>query len=187
MGSRRWRASSAACRTAPASPSSTILPRSSLKPVQALACLTAGAPLEGERLALATASHAGTDRHVSVVRDILDAAALGEDALGCPPAWPGDQATRDMTKQEMWGRGNSGTPVGAAEFSKTRTHVRGAVAMAHAGDAAKADAQFYVTLAAAHRLDPDYVVFGKVISGMDVVLKIAPADRIVRVTVRGAK
>jgi L-asparaginase II len=72
-----------------------ILPRSSLKPVQALACLTAGAPLEGERLALATASHSGTDRHVSVVRDILDAAALGEDALGCPPAWPGDQSTRD--------------------------------------------------------------------------------------------
>lgn len=72
-----------------------ILPRSSMKPIQALACLTAGAPLEGERLGLATASHAGTDRHVSVVRDILDAAALGEDALGCPPAWPSDQATRD--------------------------------------------------------------------------------------------
>ncbi|MGZ8803969.1 MAG: asparaginase [Microbacterium sp.] len=72
-----------------------ILPRSSLKPVQALACLTAGAPLEGEKLGLATASHAGTDRHVSVVRDILDAAALSEDALACPPAWPGDQATRD--------------------------------------------------------------------------------------------
>ena len=74
---------------------SPILPRSSLKPIQALACLTAGAPLEGERLALATASHSGTDRHVSVVRDILDAAALTEDALGCPAAWPGDQATRD--------------------------------------------------------------------------------------------
>jgi len=72
-----------------------ILPRSSLKPVQALACLTAGAPLEGERLAMATASHSGTDRHVSVVRDILDAAALSEDALGCPAAWPSDQATRD--------------------------------------------------------------------------------------------
>jgi L-asparaginase II len=75
--------------------SAPILPRSSLKPVQALALLTAGAPLEGERLALATASHSGTDRHVSVVRDILDAAALGEDALGCPPAWPADQSTRD--------------------------------------------------------------------------------------------
>lgn len=72
-----------------------ILPRSSLKPVQALACLTAGAPLGGERLGLATASHSGTDRHVAVVRDILDAAALNERSLGCPPAWPGDRATRD--------------------------------------------------------------------------------------------
>lgn len=72
-----------------------ILPRSSLKPLQALACLTAGAPLEGEQLVLATASHSGTDRHVSVVRDILDAARLGEEDLGCPPAWPLDQATRD--------------------------------------------------------------------------------------------
>jgi len=88
---------------------------------------------------------------------------------------------------EAWGRGNSGTPIGVAEISKTRTHVRGAVAMAHSGDAAKADSQFYVTLADAHRLDPDYTVFGRVISGMDVVLKIAQADRIVRVTVREAK
>jgi len=76
-------------------PSSLILPRSSLKPLQALACLVAGAPLEGDRLGLATASHSGTDRHVAVVRDILDAARLGEDALACPPAWPGDTATRD--------------------------------------------------------------------------------------------
>ena len=72
-----------------------ILPRSSLKPLQALACLTAGAPLEGEQLVLATASHAGTDRHVSVVRDMLAAAGLSEEDLGCPAAWPLDQATRD--------------------------------------------------------------------------------------------
>ncbi len=99
----------------------------------------------------------------------------------------GDPATRDMTKQATWGTGGSGTPIGAAEISKTRTHVRGAVAMAHAGDASKADSQFYVTLADVHRLDSDYTVFGKVISGMDVVMKIAQTDRIVRVTVRGAK
>lgn len=74
---------------------SPILPRSSLKPLQALACLAAGAPLDGERLALATASHSGTDRHVAVVRDILGTAGLGEDALGCPAAWAGDQPTRD--------------------------------------------------------------------------------------------
>ncbi|WP_425841042.1 asparaginase [Microbacterium sp. PA5] len=74
---------------------SPILPRSSLKPLQALGCVTAGAALDGERLALATASHSGTDRHVAVVRDILDAAGLDESALQCPPAWPGDAPTRD--------------------------------------------------------------------------------------------
>lgn len=81
-------------------PSSLVLPRSSLKPLQALACVTAGAPLEGERLGLATASHSGTDRHVAVVRDILDSAGLGENALGCPPAWPSDTATRDELVRE---------------------------------------------------------------------------------------
>lgn len=76
-------------------PDALILPRSSMKPLQALGCVTAGAALEGERLALATASHTGTDRHVAVVREILEAARLGEESLGCPVAWPTDQATRD--------------------------------------------------------------------------------------------
>lgn len=78
-----------------------ILPRSSLKPLQALACLTAGAPLEGERLALATASHSGTDRHVAVVREILAAAGLEESTLRCPPAWPGDTRARDELVREL--------------------------------------------------------------------------------------
>ena len=99
----------------------------------------------------------------------------------------GDPASRDMTKKEEWGRGGSGTPIGAAEFSKLRTHVRGAVAMAHAGDASKADSQFYVTLAPTPRLDGSYTVFGKVTTGMDVVLKIEVGDRIVRATVKGEK
>ncbi|MFD4959370.1 asparaginase [Microbacterium sp. NPDC058389] len=82
-------------------PTALILPRSSLKPLQALACLSAGAPLEGERLGLSTASHAGTDRHVAVVREILASAEVGEDALGCPPAWPSDTATRDELVREL--------------------------------------------------------------------------------------
>lgn len=82
-------------------PSALILPRSSLKPLQALGCLSAGAPLEGEQLALATASHSGTDRHVEVVRAILAAAGLSEDALGCPPAWPGDVPTRDELVRDL--------------------------------------------------------------------------------------
>lgn len=77
-----------------------ILPRSSLKPLQAVACVTAGAALEGAQLSLATASHTGTDRHAAVVRDVLAAGGLTEDALGCPPAWPGDTATRDEMVRE---------------------------------------------------------------------------------------
>jgi peptidyl-prolyl cis-trans isomerase B (cyclophilin B) len=99
----------------------------------------------------------------------------------------GDPASRDMTKKDQWGTGGSGTTIGAAEFTKTRTHVLGAVAMAHAGDASKADSQFYVTLAPQPRLDGQYTVFGKIISGMDVVQKITAGDRIVRATVREAK
>ncbi|MGB4780349.1 asparaginase, partial [Microbacterium sp.] len=78
-----------------------ILPRSSLKPLQAVACLTAGATLDDERLVLATASHAGTDRHIAVVREILHAAGLGESDLQCPPAWPADSATRDELVREL--------------------------------------------------------------------------------------
>ena len=99
----------------------------------------------------------------------------------------GDPTTRDMTKQADWGRMGSGTPIGVAEITKTRTHVRGAVAMAHAGDASKADSQWYIALSPQPRLDGQYTVFGKVISGMDVVGKLEVTDRIVRVTVREAK
>ncbi|WP_223625590.1 asparaginase [Microbacterium sp. EST19A] len=77
-----------------------ILPRSSLKPLQAVACITAGAVLEGEQLALSTASHSGTDRHASVVRDMLTEGGLTEDHLGCPPAWPSDSGTRDELVRE---------------------------------------------------------------------------------------
>ena len=96
----------------------------------------------------------------------------------------GDPLTRDMTKKDRWGTSGSGKPIGVAEISKTRTHVRGAVAMAHAGDAAKADSQFYVTLAPQPRLNSGYTVFGRVIAGMDVVAKLEVGDRIVRATVK---
>ena len=49
----------------------------------------------------------------------------------------GDPQTRDMTKKAAWGTGGSGKPIGVAEISKTRLHVKGAVAMAHAGDPAQ--------------------------------------------------
>lgn len=101
----------------------------------------------------------------------------------------GDPQTRDMTKKDMWGRGpgaGSGKKIGVAEISPKRTHVLGAVAMAHAGDPAAADSQMYITLAPQPRLNKDYTVFGKVISGMDVVQKLEVGDIIKRATVRDA-
>lgn len=99
----------------------------------------------------------------------------------------GDPQTRDFTKKEMWGRGpgsGSGKPVGVAEFSKRRTHVRGAVGMAHAGDPTQADSQFYIMRGDRAGLNGKYVVFGQVISGMDVVDSIEVGDVIKRMTVR---
>ena len=99
----------------------------------------------------------------------------------------GDPQTRDMTKKDMWGRGagaGSGKPVGVAEPHKNRGHKLGSVAMAHAGNPAQADSQMYITLRATPELDGKYTVFGQVISGMDVVQKIAVGDVIKKVTIK---
>jgi peptidyl-prolyl cis-trans isomerase B (cyclophilin B) len=97
----------------------------------------------------------------------------------------GDPNSRDMTKKAMWGTGGSGSPIGVAEFSKTLRHAPGIVSMAHAGDPTKADSQFFVVTGRASHLDGKHQIFGKITSGMDVVLKIAPGDRILRATVKG--
>jgi cyclophilin family peptidyl-prolyl cis-trans isomerase len=95
----------------------------------------------------------------------------------------GDPLTRDMTKKALWGTGGSGRVIGAAETK--RTHRLGSVAMAHAGDPAKADSQMYILLrSSATALDGKYAVFGQVITGMDVVQKIAVGDLITRVSVK---
>lgn len=96
----------------------------------------------------------------------------------------GDPNTRDYTKRHLWGTGGSGKPVGVAELSRKRLHVRGAVAMAHSGNPSQADAQFYITLNAVPRLDGKYVVFGRVISGMEVVATIAVGDVIRKASVK---
>ena len=97
----------------------------------------------------------------------------------------GDPQTRDMTKRADWGTRDSGDPIGALEVSKKRTHLTGAVAMAHReGDPKGSDSQMYVVLSPRPELNGKYTVFGQVISGMDVVQKLRIPDVIRRVTVR---
>jgi len=73
--------------------SAAMFPRSSNKPMQAAAMRACGLAVEGELLALASASHSGEDFHVTGVRKILAGAGLTEDALQCPPALPLDEDT----------------------------------------------------------------------------------------------
>ena len=99
----------------------------------------------------------------------------------------GDPQTRDMTKKDMLGHGRQRqADRRRRDLQDAARTSKGAVAMAHAGDAARptASSTSRWRRAAARR---QYTVFGKVICGMDVVEKIEVDDRIVRVTVKGAK
>lgn len=69
-------------------PDRLTFPRSSAKPIQALAMLRAGLELDGELLALACASHSGEDFHIDGVRRILAGAGLTEADLQCTPGRP---------------------------------------------------------------------------------------------------
>jgi L-asparaginase II len=75
-------------------PSALVFGRSSLKFFQAITVLRSGVQLAGAELVLASASHAGTPRHVEVVRGMLARAGLTEDHLQCPVDWPLDSASR---------------------------------------------------------------------------------------------
>ncbi|WP_431987055.1 asparaginase [Streptomyces griseoflavus] len=71
-------------------------PRSALKPLQAVAMVRAGLPLDGALLSLAAASHSGEQRHLAGTRRILERAGLTEDHLRNVPDLPFDPAVRDV-------------------------------------------------------------------------------------------
>lgn len=77
-----------------------VLPRSSNKPVQALAMVELGLDLPSDLLALACASHSGEPFHVEGVRRTLDSAGLDESALQTPPDYPLDDDTREAVIRE---------------------------------------------------------------------------------------
>lgn len=77
-------------RLALGDPDVTIWPRSSLKPLQAVAMLRHGLDVDGADLALVCASHSGEPGHLDVVRGLLAGAGLGVDALQNTPDQPLD-------------------------------------------------------------------------------------------------
>ena len=101
----------------------------------------------------------------------------------------GDPQTRNMMLVDWWGRGpnsGSGNPIGVAEISKTRKHVRGTLSMAHPGTPASADSQMFIALRAVPAWNGKYTIIGQVTSGIEVADKLARGDKIKSITVTGA-
>ncbi len=99
----------------------------------------------------------------------------------------GDPRSRDAARAAAWGRGAdaaSGNAIGVSEVTRKRTHTRGAVAMAHQGNPAKADSQLFVTLADRPELNGKYTVFGHLIAGDDVLPQLERGDLVVRMYLR---
>lgn len=80
-----------------------------------------------------------------------------------------------------------GTPYTVAFEKSPRKHEKGALGAARTPDPNSHNGQFYFTLAPQPGLDGDYVVFGKVIDGMDVVEKLRAMDTIVKISVTKGK
>lgn len=78
-----------------------VYPRSALKPFQTVAvlrsCDAAGITLDEESVAIASASHDGSDDAQVAAAALLAEAGLDESALRCPPDWPIDtRVTADL-------------------------------------------------------------------------------------------
>ena len=73
----------------------------------------------------------------------------------------GDPQSRDMSRKDYWGTGNSGSPIGVFELSKKRLHVRGAVGLAHSGNPLGADSQFYIMKGSAPDLNGKHAIVGQ--------------------------
>ena len=97
----------------------------------------------------------------------------------------GDPQSRQMSRQAYWGTGNTGNPLGVFELSKKRTHVRGAVGLAHSGDPRGADSQFYIMKGPSPSLDGKHTIIGQVTVGMAVVDKLAAGDQIKDARLKG--
>jgi len=84
---------------------SPMFPRSSNKPMQAVAMLRAGLDLaDSADLALVAASHWGEPFHIDRARAMLSAGGLTEDDLRCPPDLPLSESARAAVLQAGGGR-----------------------------------------------------------------------------------
>ena len=121
-------------------------------------------------------------QHVARIKELARAGAY--DGVAFHRVIPGFMAqtgdvkygTRDAFAQGRAGFGGSDLPNLPAEFNET-PHTEGIVSMARAQDPNSANSQFFIMFADAPFLDGQYTVFGRVISGMEIVHAIAKGER----------
>lgn len=82
----------------------------------------------------------------------------------------GDPLSKDDLQKNLWGTGGPGYQFN--DEINSEKIVRGVLAMANSGANTNGSQFFIVTASAAPWLDGKHTVFGKVVMGMDVVLKI---------------
>lgn len=87
----------------------------------------------------------------------------------------GDPNTKDKPRQ-TWGTGDPSQTRVPAEFSQV-PHTRGILSAARSSDPNSATSQFFICVADASWLDSQYTVFGKAISGLEVVDKVVSTPR----------
>ena len=92
------------CRALVGDIDTVIYPRSSLKPLQTAAMLTAGLRLDSRGLALACASHDGSPVHLAVVREVLAGAGRSEADLATTPDLPYDRGEAERVLAGGGGR-----------------------------------------------------------------------------------
>lgn len=97
----------------------------------------------------------------------------------------GDPLSKSVSNKEMWGTGGPGYSIDD-EFVEGLSNIRGAIAMANSGPNS-GGSQFFINLVDNINLDwnrqplsSKHPVFGKVISGMDVVEKIGGVEKDVK-------
>ncbi len=92
----------------------------------------------------------------------------------------------DLQVSEKFGLGNGGSGKTVLLEPKL-SHERGTVGLARSQGIDSGDSQFFFNLKANHHLDVVYCVFGKVITGLDVMDKIQLGDRITSLRVTKGK